>query len=239
MKCWLFDLDNTLHDASYAVFPKITANMNDFIADAIGKVKTPKALEKANTIRLNYWKRYGATILGMVKHYGTKPEAFLKAAHQFDNLRSLLRSERGLISALHRLPGKKIILTNAPQAYCREVLRTLGLHRCFVRNIAIESMRVHGQLSPKPSKKLLRKILAREKVLPQACIMVEDNEVALKAAKTIGMTTVLISQYIRKNDYEMRASPRLRRSTIKNKAAYIDVKVKSVKQLPDCLYRLK
>jgi hypothetical protein len=29
---WLFDLDNTLHDASHAIFPAISANMNAYIA---------------------------------------------------------------------------------------------------------------------------------------------------------------------------------------------------------------
>jgi putative hydrolase of the HAD superfamily len=29
---WLFDLDNTLHNASHAIFPAIMANMNVYIA---------------------------------------------------------------------------------------------------------------------------------------------------------------------------------------------------------------
>ena len=28
---WLFDLDNTLHNASHAIFPKISANMNAYL----------------------------------------------------------------------------------------------------------------------------------------------------------------------------------------------------------------
>lgn len=29
---WLFDLDNTLHNASFAIFPEISANMNAFLS---------------------------------------------------------------------------------------------------------------------------------------------------------------------------------------------------------------
>ena len=29
---WLFDLDNTLHNASLAIFPEISANMNAFLS---------------------------------------------------------------------------------------------------------------------------------------------------------------------------------------------------------------
>ena len=33
---WLFDLDNTLHNASHAIFPAIMANMNLYIARVLG-----------------------------------------------------------------------------------------------------------------------------------------------------------------------------------------------------------
>ena len=38
---WLFDLDNTLHDASYAIFPAISANMNIYIARVLGENGMP------------------------------------------------------------------------------------------------------------------------------------------------------------------------------------------------------
>jgi putative hydrolase of the HAD superfamily len=59
------------------------------------------------------------------------------------------------------LPGQKILLTNAPRRYSRELVRHLGLHRHFSHHISIESMHVHRQLRPKPSRIMLRKLLAR------------------------------------------------------------------------------
>jgi putative hydrolase of the HAD superfamily len=38
---WLFDLDNTLHNASHAIFPAINANMNAFMARVLGDGDTP------------------------------------------------------------------------------------------------------------------------------------------------------------------------------------------------------
>lgn len=236
---WLFDLDNTLHDASHAIFQKITANMNNYIVKVIGDSRTPVSLEAANDMRLLYWKRYGATMLGMVRHYGISPSEFLHAAHQFDDLSAMLIAERGLTRLLQKLPGKKILLTNSAYRYSNDVLKYLGLHRCFAHNVAIESMHVHGQLTPKPSKKLLRKILTREKVLAKDCILVEDNEITLKAAKMIGMRTVLVSQYSKGKHQAGLSSPGLKRRELKNRAAYIDVKIQSIRQLPDYLYRLR
>ena len=59
---WLFDLDNTLHDASHAIFPTISANMNTFIARVLGDGITPASKEAVDAARIGYWKRYGATL---------------------------------------------------------------------------------------------------------------------------------------------------------------------------------
>ena len=149
-----------------------------------------------------------------------------------------MRAERGLARLLKRLPGRKILLTNAPHNYSHEVMRHLGLHRFFARHIAIEAMRVHGQLRPKPSKLMLRKLLARERVAPRRCILVEDTIETLKAAKGLGLRTVWITRYLTTHpNLRVRAGHLPRKLT--KRPFYVDVKVKSVTQLPDCLHRLR
>jgi putative hydrolase of the HAD superfamily len=89
---WLFDLDNTLHNASHAIFPAITANMNVYIAKVLeqnGMAATPEAV---NAARLAYWQRYGATLLGMVRHHQVRVDDFLHEAHQFDDLATMIRA---------------------------------------------------------------------------------------------------------------------------------------------------
>ncbi|HCN89601.1 MAG TPA: phosphoglycolate phosphatase [Oxalobacteraceae bacterium] len=238
MPLWLFDLDNTLHDASHAIFPAINANMNAFIAQVLGDGETPADAATVDAARLQYWQRYGATLLGMVKHHQVRPEDFLREAHRFDDLPAMIRAERGLARLLKRLPGRKILLTNAPQKYSHEVMRHLGLHRYFARHIAIESMRVHGRLRPKPSTLMLRKLLARERVAPHRGILVEDTIATLKAAKKIGLRTVWITRYLASHPNLQRGAGHLPRKLTK-RPFYVDVKVKSVTQLPDCLHRLR
>lgn len=236
---WLFDLDNTLHDASHAIFPRITLNMNAFIGRLLGGADTPASPEEINAVRLAYWKRYGATLLGMVRHHGVSVEEFLRETHRFDDLTSMIRVERGLGRLLQRLPGRKILLTNAPAKYSRDVMRHMGLHRHFARHIAIETMRVHGHLRPKPSRLLLQKLLARERVPPSRCVLVEDTAVTLKAAKSLGLKTVLVTQYLgahKKPDFD---SANMRQPAFKNRPDYVDVKVKSVLQLSSQLKRLR
>lgn len=222
---WLFDLDNTLHNASHAIFPAISSNMNAFLARVLGDGETPADPDTVNAIRQQYYARYGVTMLGMVRHHGVRADEFLHEVHHFDDLGSMIRYERGLKKLLRRLPGKKILLTNAPRAYSGRVLRHMGLHRHFDAHIPVEAMRVHGQLQPKPSRPYLRKLLATYGKRASDCVLVEDSIENLRAAKQEGLRTVWITGYTPAHQ-------------LKKSAACADVKVKSVMQLPRQSYRL-
>lgn len=236
---WLFDLDNTLHNASHAIFPAINVNMNAFIADVLGRSGAQSDAAAVNAARLAYLTRYGATLLGMVKHHDVRQDEFLHAAHRFDDLTSMIRAERGLARLLKRLPGRKILLTNAPRRYSHEVLRHLGLHKHFAKHVPIESMRVHGQLRPKPSKLMLRKLIANERTSAHRCILIEDTVGTLKAAKSLGLRTAWVTQYLTANpDLQQHGGP-LPQPKLSKRPAYVDVKVKSVRQLADALHRLR
>ena len=236
---WLFDLDNTLHDASHAIFPAINVNMNAFMARVLGTAEAPADPATVNAVRLDYWKRYGATLLGLVRHHAVREDEFLREAHRFDDLTTMIRAERGLARLLQRLPGRKILLTNAPRRYSREVLRHLGLHRHFARHIPIESMRVHRRLRPKPSRLMLRQLMAREGIAARRCILVEDTVDTLKAAKALGMRTAWVTQYLAAKPGLGGYAGNLASPKHTKRPAYVDVKVKSVRKLPASLHRLR
>jgi FMN phosphatase YigB (HAD superfamily) len=61
---WLFDLDNTLHNASHAIFPAINTNMNRIIKRVLDNDGQPSDEAAVNYLRRHYWKLYGATLLG-------------------------------------------------------------------------------------------------------------------------------------------------------------------------------
>ncbi|MEJ7806138.1 MAG: pyrimidine 5'-nucleotidase [Telluria sp.] len=231
---WLFDLDNTLHDASHAIFPSISANMNVFIARVLGDGVTNASQDVVDAARIGYWKRYGATLLGLIKHHQVSAAEFLHQTHDLADLRAMMRFERGLGRMLKRLPGRKILLTNAPTRYSSDVLRHLGLRRHFSHHIAIENMHVHGQLRPKPSKLMLRRLMRKHGVSARRCILVEDTLANLRSAKQVGLRTVWVTQYLHMTDPIGSATlPRMRK-----RPAFVDVKVKSLRQLPARLHRL-
>ncbi len=192
---WLFDLDNTLHNASAAVFPAIAANMVRYMTEVLEQAGAASDLASVNALRLDYLRRYGATLKGMVLHHGVREADFLREAHRFVHLASLLRLERGLGRVLARLPGQKILLTNAPAEYANGVIRHLGLRPHFAQQFSIESMRVHGRSQPKPSKTFLRQLLAQHGWHPRRCILVEDSVANIRAAKQVGLRTVMVTGF--------------------------------------------
>lgn len=240
-RIWFFDLDNTLHDASFQVFPAINANMNVYIAGVLENAGLASDPVSVNAARVGYLRRYGATLLGMVRHHQVAPAAFLAAAHAFADLAPMLRAEPGLVPCLARLPGRKILLTNAPKQYSTEVMQHFGLGPQFTHHIAIEAMHVHRRLQPKPSKSLLRKLLAQHRVPAHHCVLVEDTLATLKVAKALGMRTVWMTGYLRKAETSAPGMPPGNAADLgktRKRPAYVDVKVQSVKQLFDSLSRL-
>lgn len=209
-RVWLFDLDNTLHNATPHIFPHINRSMREYIERHLGVDK-----DEANRIRQRYWTRYGATLLGLIRHHNIDPHHFLWETHQFPDLQRMLVFEKPLLHTLKRLPGRKILFSNAPRHYTKAILDLTGLGQCFAAVYTVESLK----FQPKPMPAGFRALLHAERLDPRRCIMVEDSLPNLVTAKKLGMRTVLVST-------NSRQSP------------YVDVKVSSVLQLPQRCGRL-
>lgn len=181
---WLFDLDNTLHNTSHQIFKHISAGMTAAVMETLGVDE-----QQAHAIRQTYWKRYGATVIGMVKHHGIDPHVFLRRSHNFD-VTSLVKAERGIHRKFAQLPGRKILVTNAPYHYARAVLKHLRMHRMFDAIWAIEHLKLHGHYRPKPSVAIMRHIVACEGIDPRRAVLIEDTLENLKGARAAGLKTI-------------------------------------------------
>ena len=220
-RVWLFDLDNTLHDASHAAFGEVNSAMNAYLVEHL---RVDEA--EAGRMRLDYLHRYGATLLGLVRHHGVKASHFLHDTHALPGLEARLRSHPHDLAALGRLRGPKFILTNAPQAYAERVMAALGLGRYFDGVIGIEQMAMFGHLRPKPDARMLRTIAVRLKVPVHRCVLVEDTVGHQKSARRIGMRTVWMQRWTRRAGWGVAATTRVAR-----RPAYVDRRVSRLAQL--------
>ncbi|CAG0124485.1 FMN hydrolase / 5-amino-6-(5-phospho-D-ribitylamino)uracil phosphatase [Rhodocyclaceae bacterium] len=207
---WVFDLDNTLHDATPHIFPHINRSMTAYLQQHLGLDE-----QAASKLRVHYWQRYGATLSGMMRHHGTDPRHFLWHTHQFPELHNMVMREPRLRHVLKKLPGKKLVFSNAPQHYACAVLKLLRVEDLFDDVFAIE----HARYQPKPQLAGFARLLRKFRLNPAHCVMVEDSAENLQAAKRLGMRTVWVS-----------ATPRF--------PAYVDMKINNIVELPRTLSRL-
>jgi putative hydrolase of the HAD superfamily len=207
---WIFDLDDTLHDASPHIFPHINRSMTAYLQKHLQLSEGD-----AGKLRAHYWRRYGATLLGMMRHHGTDPEHFLRETHSFPDLSNMVVYERGLAAMLRRLPGRKLVFSNAPGHYANAVLQLMGIASHFDAVHSIES----AGFQPKPSLAGFRSLMRAHGLLASRCVMVEDSRANLRPAKRLGMKTVWVTR-----------EPRT--------PAYVDIRTASVLALPRLLGRL-
>jgi putative hydrolase of the HAD superfamily len=219
---WLFDLDNTLHNASAKIFPRVNVAMTEFVAR-----KLNLSLDAANEVRQKFWQQYGATLLGLVKHHGIDMAEFLAQAHPFPDMANIVERNNALVSMLRRLPGRKVLLTNAPRAYAKDVLDAIGIRNLFERVIAIEDMRFGGALQPKPDRRMMRRLAATLKVAPQQCVLVEDSIENIRAARAVRMRSVLVLGF----SFSHRVNPTRRQVRPRNRVHSPDHQLQSAQQL--------
>ena len=212
---WLFDLDDTLHDATQVSMGEIRQAMGEYIVRELG-VDTAES----NALRTRYWLRYGATLLGLVRHHAVQAAHFLHHTHLLPGLEGRVRGHAADLTALQRLCGRKFILTNAPARYAARVLGTLGIAHAFDGVISIEDMQMFGQLRPKPDARMLRTLAARLGVPPSRCVLVEDTLVHQKAARRVGMRTVWMQRWLRGPAAGLQRRP-----------AYVDRRIRRLRDL--------
>jgi len=207
---WIFDLDNTLHDATPHIFPHINRSMTAYLREhlALGE-------DQASALRVHYWKTYGATLVGLMRHHGTDPRHFLWHTHQFPDLERSVAGERGLRHALRRIRGSRIVYTNSPLHYAEGVLRLLRIDDLFDAVYCIE----HTGFRPKPSLAGFRVLLERERLDPGRSVLVDDTLGNLRAARRLGLRTVWVTRDSR--------SP-----------AFVDAKIATILSLPRIASRM-
>lgn len=216
-RVWLFDLDDTLHNASHRAFPALDASMTAYIEQHLGL-----STEAAVSLRRRYWLRYGATLTGLQRHHGVKAAHFLHETHHLPGLDPHLHGHAHDRAALSRLPGRKFLLTNAPRAYAERVLAAVGLSGCFERLICVEDMECFGESRPKPDARMFRLVLARLGLRATDCVLVEDTLIHQKRARGLGLQTVWMQRWLAANP----DGRRLRRRPV-----YVTRRVRSLQEL--------
>jgi putative hydrolase of the HAD superfamily len=178
---WVFDLDNTLYPPACDLFDQVDVRMKEFIACFLGVDP-----EEAFRVQKRYFREHGTTLRGLMANHGMAPEPFLDYVHDVD-LATVPASPR-LSGALGRLPGRKLLFTNASAAYAGRVLDRLGITHHFE---VLFDIAAAGYV-PKPEPVIYHQLVAEHGLDPRRTVMVEDMARNLVPAADLGMTTVWV-----------------------------------------------
>lgn len=181
---WLFDLDNTLYPATSGFMSHIESRMTAYVERITGLPR-----DEAYTLQKKYLAEYGLTLGGLVAHHGVDPAGFHAIFH--DLPLEILSHDAALLAALERLPGRRLIFTNADDFHARRVLDHLGLTHIFSEIFHIGS----ADYVPKPSPANMARISADHAIDPSKTAFFEDSERNLAPAADIGMTTILVGPH--------------------------------------------
>jgi len=184
MKAVLFDLDNTLYPAECDLFSLIDVRINRYMEEIV-------AIEPENVdkLRRRYWKDYGATLQGLVRHHAVDPEDYLDYVHAVD-VGSRVSADHDLCQTLKKLQIPSYVFTNGSRCHVDRVVTALGLDGLFS---GVFDIRI-ADYQPKPHPDPYRQVLERLDLPGEQCIMVEDQPQNLKMAKRFGMKTILVGR---------------------------------------------
>ena len=185
---WLFDLDNTLYPLECGFAPEVDARMTDYVATLTGLPR-----DDAYALQLRYLDEHGLTLRGLMLHHGVDPVAFNAQFHDLSLER--IAADPALAAALARLPGRRLIFTNADDVHAERVVARLGLAGLFdgVFHIAC------ADFVPKPQAASFARLIEAHAIRPAATAFFDDRAMNLAPAAALGMTTVLVGADARAN----------------------------------------
>lgn len=178
---WIFDLDNTLYPHGARLFEQVDRRITDYIARFF-KVDRDEAYK----IQKGYFHTRGTTLSGLMAEHGVDPYEYLADVHDIEM--DVLDENAPLAAVIARLPGRKIIFTNADALYAGKILSKLGLGESFE---AIHDVHA-AQYRPKPAPEAYQHLCDAYELDPAQSLFADDMARNLKPAKQIGMTTLWV-----------------------------------------------
>jgi putative hydrolase of the HAD superfamily len=182
VRTWVFDLDNTLYPPEMRLFDQIEVKMTDWVMRHLNMGQV-----QANRLRGDYWRQYGTTLAGLMAEHRIDPWSFLTHVHDLDF--SAVTPEPALTAAIARLPGRRIVYTNADTIYAARVLKARGLGHLFDAVYGVE----HAGFRPKPEKAAFQAVFDADGLDPTQSAMFEDDPRNLAVPHAMGLRTVLVA----------------------------------------------
>lgn len=179
---WLFDLDNTLYPGGTGLFAQMNQRIGAYVARLLNLDP-----DTAHRVQKDYFFSHGTTLAGLMADHGVDPYEYLADVHDIEI--DVLEHNAPLAAAIAKLPGRKLVFTNADAPYAEKVLDRLGIRAHFEAIHDVHASAYH----PKPHPHAYASVCEAYRIDPTRALFVEDMARNLAPAKAIGMTTVWVN----------------------------------------------
>jgi putative hydrolase of the HAD superfamily len=181
IEAWLFDLDNTLYPLESGLAAQVSARITEFVENVTGL-----SHGDSHALQKRYLAEHGLTLRGLMLHHGVDPDAYHAWLHHVPL--ECLTPDASLRAAIARLPGRRLIFTNADAVHAARVLDRLRLGGLFESVFHIGS----AAFAPKPAPEAFERIVAAHGLTPSTTAFFDDAAHNLAPAAALGMTTILV-----------------------------------------------
>ena len=221
----VLDCDNTLYPASTNLMALNDAGISGYITNVLG---IPQ--REANELRLEYLRKYGTTIAGLVAERNVDPDEFMEYVHSYD-VDSLLQPNPRLRGFLLAVGVPRVVLTSANRAHTEKVARAVGVLDCIDAIYDLKAVDYIGKPHPHAYEKVLGDFPG------ERAVFVDDRMLNFPPAHELGMVNVWVDEGYHPPPSDI--TPALSvfhdetRSLVADSDAFVDFTIRRVEELAD------
>jgi putative hydrolase of the HAD superfamily len=180
-----FDLDETLYPRSAGLWAEIAGRINLYLTERMGFQP-----DQVVAIREKYFREYGTTLRGLQANHKVDMDDYLAFVHDIP-LSQYLHPDPQVRAAIESIPARKFIFTNSDANHSRRVLEAVGLQGLFGGIIDVHTIAPFCKPMPGAFEKALE---AAGCPLPASCILLDDQRRITRAARSLGLYTILVGE---------------------------------------------
>jgi len=186
IKNLILDNDGTLYKLEPKLKEDIIQSMVSYLSNKLGISE-----KEASSLRKRLIRKYGVESTEFVfeKEYNIPYDEFVKSTYLSVDVRSCgIKYNKQLRNLLQKIKLPKSVLTNNPSEFARKILGSLGVEELFENVIGSREL----EYKLKPSSEAFLRAIEVTGYDPKQTMFVDDIPQFHRAAKELGMTTVLI-----------------------------------------------
>ena len=182
---FFFDLDDTLYPPAAGLWKQIGGRISRYMVERMNFQP-----DQVEDMREKYFREYGTTLRGLQANYKVDMDDYLAFVHDVP-LSDYIQPDPQLRAAIELIPARKFIFTNADTNHARRVMEVIGLQGLFDGIIDVHAIAPYCKPMPESFELALKKAGSPD---PHACVLLDDQRRITRAARLVGLYTVLVGK---------------------------------------------